>query len=284
MTRADLDIRTRLAICASPTSLAVMLARSVAALPFLPRDGEARGYRIFSSSGGQFSYCDLLEGSHVVLGRHSLADVVLHAPSAALRHVVLWATRCEGKLVLRGHDLIDGTPIGFGPAFDDESRTEFHGPRSLLAGCEPIIALPDFGIPRKDEAKHVSMQAIEAMEARSLIRVAAPSHAWLTLDLIGPQGERRLERSQQALTRGMLIGRYPRCEHSSGSVFSDNVSRVHAMIVREGDGVLVLDLRSTNGLEYMGRSVRSVHVTSRALIQLGKKDAIEVVVHREAGE
>ena len=123
-----------------------------------------------------------------------------------------------------------------------------------------------------------------AMEAHSMIRVAPPSQAWLTLDLTGPQGERRLERSQQALTRALLIGRYPRCEQSSGSVFSSNVSRVHAMIVRDGDGVLVLDLRSTNGLHAMGRAVRSVRVTSRAVIQLSKSDAIEVVVSRLAGE
>ena len=263
-----------------------MYARSVAALPFLPRDGKARGYRIFSLSGGELSYSNLVEGSHVVVGRHSLAYVVLHAPSTALRHAVLWATRCEGKLVLRGHDLVDGSEICTGPAFD-EPRNVLRGPLSLRVGYEPIVALPDFGIPSKEEPTHASMQATQAAErteARSMVRVASPSQAWLTLDLYGPQGVRRLERSQQALAQAMLIGRYSRCEHRSGSVFSDNVSRVHAMIVRDGDGVLVLDLRSTNGLEHMGHAVRSMRVTSRAVIQLGKKDVIEVVVNREAGE
>lgn len=282
MTRADLDIRTRLAICVSPTDLSQMLARSVAALPFLPRRGTARGYRIFSLSGDQLAFCDLAVGSHVVIGRHSLADVVLDAPSNALRHVLLWATRQNGKLILRGHDLIDGKPIHTGPVFDRARNLDLQGPLAFRVGNEPIVVLPDFGVGSNEASPHPGMMTVAA---NTVIRMAPAIHApWLTVDLMGLSGMHRLERSQQSLQRAVLIGRYSRCEDGSGSVFSANVSRVHAAIVRDEDGVLVFDLRSSNGLQWMGRSVRQVRVASRALIQLGESDAIEVTVNPECAE
>ena len=181
----------------------------------------------------------------------------------------------------RGQDLVDGTPIRTGPVFDGAQPLDLQGPLSLWVGLEPVVALPDFGVAKRHEPKHLAQTA----EPRSLIRLAPPSRAWLTLDLVGPQGVRRLQRTQQALERAILIGRYPRCEDGSGSVFSARVSRVHAMIVRDDhEGVLVLDLRSTSGLQSMGRAVRSVRVTSHARIQLGDRDAIEVNVNRETGE
>ena len=282
MTRADLDIRTRLGSCGSPTDLGQMLARSVAALPFLPRRGTARGYRIFSLRDDQLAYCDLAEGAHVVIGRHSLSDVVLDAPSTALRHVLLWAMRRNGKLILRGHDLIDGKPIHTGPVFERARDLDLQGPLAFHAGNEPIVALPDFGIDPVEASSHAGILTVAA---HTIVRMAPAIHApWLTIDLTGPGGTHRLERSQQSLQRAVLIGRYSRCEDGSGSVFSANVSRVHAAIVRDEDGVLVFDLRSSNGLQAMRRSVRQVHVASRALIQLGESDAIEVTVNPECAE
>jgi len=64
-------------------------------------------------------------------------------------------------------------------------------------------------------------------------------------------------------------------------VFSHHISRVHAVIVRDEEGVLVLDLQSTNGLQMMGRAVRRVRVTSRAVIQIDELDSIEVEVNCE---
>ena len=68
-----------------------------------------------------------------------------------------------------------------------------------------------------------------------------------SLRILGPRTQVRLALGDRALDRGVLLGRYPRCAFS-GVLGGDGISRVHALILRVGEGVFAFDTASTNGL------------------------------------
>lgn len=60
------------------------------------------------------------------------------------------------------------------------------------------------------------------------------------------EGEVRIPVGPSALDRGVMLGRYSRCDDAK--IFSDDrISRVHALVMRIEGGVWIFDLGSTNG-------------------------------------
>ncbi len=79
---------------------------------------------------------------------------------------------------------------------------------------------------------------------------------------------RELPVGMQALTEGILLGRYDRCQ-SSELLAPLEVSRVHALVVQVRDRLLVIDTASTNGLFVDGQAVRVAELREGATFAMG---------------
>lgn len=75
-----------------------------------------------------------------------------------------------------------------------------------------------------------------------------------TLEVRGPGGSNRLAVSASSLDRGVLVGRYPRC-NTGQCVVDESVSRVHLLIVRVAGRVQAMDTGSRNGTYAGGRPI-----------------------------
>ncbi|MCK5689952.1 FHA domain-containing protein, partial [Myxococcota bacterium] len=75
-----------------------------------------------------------------------------------------------------------------------------------------------------------------------------PENTFAKLTLFYPGGSIALPVTAEQLDRGLLLGRYDRCDISEFQFLrNDSVSRVHLLIIREGDTILAIDTSSTNG-------------------------------------
>jgi hypothetical protein len=81
--------------------------------------------------------------------------------------------------------------------------------------------------------------------------------------------------SKSVLETGVLVGRYERCWNQAGAGVSlpNEVSRVHALLLREGPELLLFDLASSNGTERNGHAVRCAALTPGDV--LGLSDQLE---------
>jgi hypothetical protein len=98
-----------------------------------------------------------------------------------------------------------------------------------------------------------------------------------TLDLIGEREVRRLPVGASAVRRGILLGRYARCD--SADLFDDPcISRTHLLLLRVGDTLLGIDTASTEGcrIETAGarpRRLAAASVGEGATVILGEDRA-----------
>jgi hypothetical protein len=74
----------------------------------------------------------------------------------------------------------------------------------------------------------------------------------------GPRSRHVLEVGRAALQRGVLFGRYDRCQSSVGD--DEGVSRVHALLVEHEGALLLVDAGSTNGVAVQGADPAPLHV------------------------
>ncbi len=70
-----------------------------------------------------------------------------------------------------------------------------------------------------------------------------------------------------ALDRGILIGRYDRCQIGLADAFQ-RLSRVHLLLVREHDQILAVDTASMNGTFHAGRPARLTALSSGDTLDL----------------
>lgn len=71
-----------------------------------------------------------------------------------------------------------------------------------------------------------------------------------------------------ALCRGLLFGRYDRCDVGRRGA-TDKVSRVHLLLVRDRGELIAIDTASSNGSYSEGREFRQLSVRSGTTIELG---------------
>ena len=125
-------------------------------------------------------------------------------------------------------------------------REHSSGERYLFLGPIEIVIHEDTGLG-------VSTFAIES----EVMEGSGGPSDWLVL----PDG-RRVGIADEVVT----IGRLPEC----AVVLDDpNVSRRHAQLRREGDGVVLVDLGSTNGTKVNGVLVRERHLNPGDAIMVG---------------
>jgi hypothetical protein len=85
--------------------------------------------------------------------------------------------------------------------------------------------------------------------------------------LSGAQDRERLALTQGALERGVLLGRYTRCNGATWA--SDEISRVHALVISLDGVVHIADAGSTNGLYSGKREVKCVPLVPGEPVKLG---------------
>ena len=72
-------------------------------------------------------------------------------------------------------------------------------------------------------------------------------------------------------SRPAMLGRSRACDLVLGD---DSVSRRHAMLVREGDRIILTDLGSTNGTFVNGRQITEAEVQPGDRLRLGDLDLV----------
>jgi hypothetical protein len=116
-------------------------------------------------------------------------------------------------------------------------------------------AIEDLGwIRRRLRMENAVLEQVAALES-------TPSQARLVVTMQGEQ-----EREVSLKSDRVLVGRGEEADLRIDSVF---ISRYHALIVRDGNRDLLLDLGSTNGLLVNSRRVLRRALRHRDLIQVG---------------
>lgn len=108
---------------------------------------------------------------------------------------------------------------------------------------------------------------------------AGGAHARLTLLREGHSASIDLPAAD--LDAGVLIGRSERCADGGlRRVLDGNISRIHVLLLREGEDVVVFDLCSTQGTYHDGRNVRR-HRLSHAggCVSLAKTNPVMLCLH-----
>jgi hypothetical protein len=184
--------------------------------------------------------------------------------------------RCEGPAILRcaGHALFIlplGDPTDWSSSADDAwsclpERVYFDEVDTFPQGSMPkMIALRTCpGIPMSNVVAQPGMplgtgivhRATEALEcdhtdARSrdsaVNMLAENGDLAGTLELIGPSLRETVRIGAQALSDGVLLGRYARCDGAGGLADDATLSRVHALLIQVENTVLLIDTASSNG-------------------------------------
>lgn len=146
------------------------------------RDASAPGYRVFWTGGGETGFRDFVPepGAHLIVGRHSVADVVLGRDAElSLRHLLVLPARAEsGAPALRLVDLQGSLPMQLedGPTSSAETATRSllaEGPfavrlgRYVLGGFPigPAAPMPPADLPRSERIDASSPSAEPVPEA-----------------------------------------------------------------------------------------------------------------------
>jgi hypothetical protein len=246
----------------------------------------------------------------VVLGRHSQCDLRLGSDSSiSLRHMVVSATRRGCELYVRLSDL--GTEIGMKTEDGQRCEgLATEGAAFVSIGAYHLFFLPTgslsplpWGVSAEDawaaipERVYADRRASRSMQnqLRRVRLIEAEDRRSIVTQIIDPPTalrERRpepgargplvgaltLETAQAReiydvfdhdLGRGLLIGRYDRCTLGSED---ERLSRVHLLLVRDGNALWAVDTASSNGTTTGARlgRIRQLCLSSGAELSLGR--------------
>jgi hypothetical protein len=243
------------------------------------------------------------------IGRHEATSLPLPRDGAlSLRHAILIAqVTDDGVPILRVLDLRSGTGM-----FDAEGAPHqsiiANGPLRLRVGNSALFAIPTDDLFRGGRlAAYGDIQwpcpkkwLPDAPPERRLREITHVSERSSSLSLEGGGG-RRIARGDNteptagkfvvevgglssdfavddvALRRGVLFGRYPRCDiNYQNAPMSELISRVHALFLMVDGCVRVFDTGSTNGIGHDGRSADGLALAGdrETRLQLGRNEAI----------
>ena len=234
-----------------------------------------------------------------IIGRHHRATLSLppDQSTAALRHLALLVRANEEGPVARLLDL--QTESGF--AAPDGRRFEAirangytflsaagtilmlfpTGPDERLAD-DPHTAWSDIPPHRWLESSHPRSAKVPPLQTlnETFIQAQAGPRGCrsklcrdqeipLGLMTIAAEGdETHVRVSGRALDEGFLIGRYDRCD-VGGPEADESLSRVHLLIIREGQQIIAIDTASTNGTYIGDTRVHLIELLERTKLDLG---------------
>jgi len=251
----------------------------------------------------------------VIVGRHKRAHLQLDRdPTIALRHLHVRLTRfgdqrhiavldlktgqgfeldghgicrsaiADGALFLRigGYALMllpgsaEPWPDDPSQAWERVAAASVDDRRQLHSGS---LAPP---VPRSSSSKvafHEISQIHILPGASGMLRVpdgeALPEETVGVLTVLKEDDEVTYAVTSEHLERGLLLGRYRRCDVGSREMRSLGViSRVHLLIIREGERILALDTASTNGTSINGVGTGIADLGDEAEIKLGVRSTV----------
>lgn len=103
------------------------------------------------------------------------------------------------------------------------------------------------------------------------MRLAASGDIAGTLEINTPHRHLAIQVGAKALEDGVLLGRYGRCDLMDAAAEDHSLSRVHALLMKLGDRLLLVDTGSSNGTFEQGERTRLVVMEKDTELRLGKK-------------
>jgi hypothetical protein len=216
------------------------------------------------------------EGSRVAV---EVRDLCTGQGFTVAGHGQLCGARTEGPLVLRvGGNVVfvlpkatwpEGWPTQAAEAWRTLPRSELHEPEAMRpapGGARMVMPA------RRATGEHEVSRVFSLPQLSRLARAlkspkAGPLVGVLTVYAGGGAEVHSLTREE--LERGVLLGRYERC--LVGQELGDIISwsRVHALLVREGDRLFIYDTASTAGTVIDALEVDRAVLGERAVISMG---------------
>jgi hypothetical protein len=243
----------------------------------------------------------------LVLGRHSRADLCLTRDTGvSLRHALVAATRTGNELRVRLVDLQSGTglrteeggmcealaadgavlvrlggyqlfllptgslaPLPWGRTAEEAWSAipeRVYLDLRLAARAGPSPELPPVTVaPRRTIATHIIEPPTALRQRRLPAGARGPRVGAIELAAGGAIETYPVHAAD--LDDGILIGRYERCSFGTDD---ERLSRVHLLVVRDGNDVWAVDTSSTNGTTAEGTPLRQQRLGERAELLLGK--------------
>lgn len=256
------------------------------------------GYRLFWMRADGAMGCveaPAERGKHLVVGRHDHCDLVLDdEQSVSLRHLLVRVSSLDdGFPVLNVLDL--ETKSGFELSDASKQRCVVAtGPLVFRVGVHSLVALPngvkvDPELPspivdradsdpyvvraeRVDLAPRPPARVTRVTLIPSSIQLGQPTRAQAAIgdaqassadryEVLLECGAKRaaVRLSARDVEHGVLIGRNEKCiDAGLREILTESCSRVHALIIREKEGVFLYDTGSTCGTVCGGARVRCV--------------------------
>lgn len=210
----------------------------------------------------------------LVVGRHTCCDVSLQGDGGlSLRHLLVIIRPLGGKVspVFRVMDL--RTSFGFFDA-DRHCRQalETEGPTCLQCGRFVLFLFPT-GRGLLREVTHEDTSTGQRLQGphRASLQPADPGVLLGRIELSCRGSVQTITVTRAAAERGILIGRYERCDNDPVTVLDDRgISRVHAAVLLVDGRLYVFDTASYNAMGPPGE--KNVRIADLALIptlQLG---------------
>ena len=242
----------------------------------------------------------------VIVGRHDRCDLSLHRdPTLSLRHAVVAARAVGGELGLRFLDLHTG--LGFHTedrqccealAAEGAMFVRMGGYHLFLLPTGALAPLP-WGSTAEETWKmipdrvyrdsrvaprHPEMAAMPAeptgtqtiitkiIDPPGMLRPLRPAPGdrgarVARIELSSRTGQELFSLYEADLERGLLVGRYERCQLGASD---DKMSRVHLLIIRDGAETWAIDTASTNGTRANGEPMRRTPLRDGTALELGK--------------
>jgi hypothetical protein len=286
-----------------------------------PRPDLDAGYRLAWGRRDEYGWLDLSAepGAFAVIGRHSRADVVLpHDEEVSLRHLLATAyllARADGgrpDVALRLLDLRATLPILLEDGTERRSIVAT-GPLCVRLGSYVLAAFPvhqgnlevagdahldpsgmaqpairSEPLPPKETSRAWRTSEIFVLPRSSQIsqimeRAGAqePKGARVTLEREGRAATASLAESE--LANGVLVGRAEKCaDHGMRALLTERISRVHLLLLAEGERVIAYDLCTTNGTRRDGERFRSTILDDQGtrLLLGSRRDGVFLVWRR----
>ena len=209
--------------------------------------------------------------------RYRVMDLRTHDGMFDEEGRVLRGLRAEGPAVLRcaGYTLFI-TPLGDPSDYPEQASDAWQMLPERVYFDELTIAadgsLPGFRMPNHGETRQSVIIRTQGPRDTNhgLARAGATDDVAGQLEIIGPLRSALFTIGQTALRDGVLIGRYDRCDGAS-AIDDGSLSRVHALLVHQGDRLLAIDTASCNGTRIRGADPQRVNVVEPGSeIGLGK--------------
>jgi hypothetical protein len=146
-----------------------------------------------------------------------------------------------------------------------ESRNDTEFIRTVRPRLRLVRPAPEAILSGSDDNSTLIVQLAAPSELLELPPDSPGAIGYLTLP-----GDRFVRLSPSDLARGVLVGRYERCE-LGGALFSDanTVSRVHLCLALDPTGLWAIDTCSTNGTWHEGNPIQAIKVGASATFTLG---------------